>query len=351
MDARKELDDLPYEDLIARLASLAESSAPTSLDDLCRFLIERDRNTFTKFDTPRVVCLALLQKGKDGVARMIAALPEMRGVFYSQCVIEALWYAAEGQIIPESVMYSARLVPPLNAPLDAETVVAAASALNALVSESLQNEDTFERVVGFLFAEKFTSVLKTEDERCKFRTRVFDAFTRGRIKVTDALLCDFRQLIAREAREEEYQRFLETNPAFLDPLANTVISKHRLGAEFVTDFVIRRLDNKYLVVEIEKPSDQIFTSNNDFSAKFSHAFGQVLDFQQWIDNHPEYARTQLPALSSPRGLLIIGMASSLTSSQRQKLHRFNSNSNFVQVKCFDEVAQEAETLYRNIIHW
>ena len=46
--------------------------------------------------------------------------------------------------------------------------------------------------------------------------------------------------------------FLKTNPVFLDPLANVVIPKQQLANEMTTDFVIRRLDNEYIVVEIEK---------------------------------------------------------------------------------------------------
>ena len=129
-----------------------------------------------------------------------------------------------------------------------------------------------------------------------------------------------------------------------------MIPKQRLGLESVTDFVIRRLDSRYVLVEIEKPRDRIFTAANDFTAQFSHAFGQVLDFQQWVDDHTQYARHLMPEISSPRGLLIIGRSADLTPSKKQKLERFNVNSAKVDARTFDQVADEARRLYENIHH-
>lgn len=173
-------------------------------------------------------------------------------------------------------------------------------------------------------------------------------FTKGRIQITDDLICRFDEIVKSKENEEAYQTFLSKHPVFLDPLASEVFPKHRLGSDLITDFVIRRLDNKYILVEIEKPHDAVFTSGDDFSSKFTHAFGQVLDFQQWIDSHGEYARAKLPEISSPRGLVIIGSAAEFSEDQKKKLHRFNMNSSTVQVLTFDEVSLNARRLYLNI---
>ena len=57
MDVSKILEERPYEDVIATIAALAESSEPLSIENLGDFLRIRDHNTFTKFTTPRVACL------------------------------------------------------------------------------------------------------------------------------------------------------------------------------------------------------------------------------------------------------------------------------------------------------
>ena len=112
--------------------------------------------------------------------------------------------------------------------------------------------------------------------------------------------------------------------------------------------MIKRLDNEYLVVEIEKPQDGLFTQNNDFTANFIHAFGQVIDFQEWVDAHGEYARSRMPGISSPRGLLIIGRKTNLSQTQLSKLKRYVINSQFVEVLTYDDVIERAENLYNNI---
>ena len=78
------------------------------------------------------------------------------------------------------------------------------------------------------------------------------------------------------------------------------------GLEFVTDFVLRRLDNEYVLVEIEKPHDKLFGRGSDFSSKFTHAFGQILGFQEWVDENPAYARKFMPGIPPPRGLPVLG---------------------------------------------
>jgi hypothetical protein len=90
--------------------------------------------------------------------------------------------------------------------------------------------------------------------------------------------------------------------------------------------------------------DRIFTASNDFTAHFTHAFGQVLDFQQWVDSHGEYARHLLPGISSPRRLLIIGRRSELTEENSRKLQRFTDNSMRIDVMTFDDLLGNAASL-------
>jgi hypothetical protein len=122
----------------------------------------------------------------------------------------------------------------------------------------------------------------------------------------------------------------------MDPLASEIVPKQKLGIELVTDFVVRRLDNRYVLVEIEKPHDRLFTTAYDFSSRFTHAIGQIVDFQEWVDNHGEYARSLMPGISSPRGLLIMGLRSSLSERESAKLKRYCINSTSIDILTYDE---------------
>lgn len=74
----------------------------------------------------------------------------------------------------------------------------------------------------------------------------------------------------------------------------------------------------------------------------------MLDFQEWIDSHGEYARSLLPGISSPKGMLIIGRSTKLTIRQKRKLHMFNLSNSMVNVLTFDDVLNQTQHLYDNI---
>lgn len=167
-------------------------------------------------------------------------------------------------------------------------------------------------------------------------------------RLTPALTDEFDDMVAADLPEERYQRFLAENPVFLDPLAEAVIPKQRLGIEHVTDYAIRRHDGSWVLVEIEKPHDRIFTNASDFSRAFHHAFGQVIDFQRWVTANAAYARKLMPDISSPRGLLVIGRRGSLDSREQDKLRQFTHNSAGIDVLAFDDLAANARLLYRSV---
>lgn len=62
---------------------------------------------------------------------------------------------------------------------------------------------------------------------------------------------DFEHLVQENLLEQPYQQYLTEHSVIIDPLAAQVIDRQRLGLELTTDFVVRRLDNEYVLVEIE----------------------------------------------------------------------------------------------------
>jgi len=247
-------------------------------------------------------------------------------------------------------------VPPLDRPPSVDSREAAKQAFQEIVEESQLNGDLFQKLLLFLYQAIF-SLVSFEDEVSPDKERaatdlmrsiLFEVFTEPAIKITNRLILTFQTLIAENHAEEVYQRFLTKNPVFIDPLASEVIPKQKLGLEHVTDFVIRRLDDEYILVEIEKPQDTIFTGANDLTARFTHAYGQVLGFQEWVDAHGEYARSLMPGIFSPKGVLIVGMRNELSAEQVAKLKRLNINSRSIEVLTYDDLIRKAKDLYQNI---
>jgi len=170
------------------------------------------------------------------------------------------------------------------------------------------------------------------------------------LPINSTLLEEFSSLLdSSPEREEELHSFLVLNPILIDPLANEIRSKHELGDDFITDFIIRRLGNDYILVEIERSDQSLFNKNGDFSRALTHAIRQVLDFQTWIADHHEYANSKLPGIARPKGLVIIGRKDTSDKVMKRRLDEENfSRRGHIEIVTYDDLLETAETLYNNL---
>jgi hypothetical protein len=97
------------------------------------------------------------------------------------------------------------------------------------------------------------------------------------------LLKQFERLLDTcPEREEDLQRFLTDHPILIDPFVSVLYTKQELGSDFIADFVIRRMNDQYMLVEIEKSTALLFTKSGSFTSELNTAIGQVRDFQAWV---------------------------------------------------------------------
>jgi hypothetical protein len=351
MDIRKYLNSAKSsEDIYDKIASLGMDKNEKSIEVLKQFLLVRDSHTYDKFAIPHLACRALLWKGKKGVQTLLEAIPDSPGSIYPSSIVEVLWYASNKKHAPDIATSHIKLKPPLENEISQETEQEAKYAIREIVLRSKLNPDLFSNFVQFLYSNHWITAFQKDANVSKsFISMIFDVFVDSSILITKSLLEEFEALIKGKKSEEVYQRFLMKNPVFIDPLSSKVITKKKLGSEFITDFVVQRFDNEYLVVEIEKPQDSIFTQKGDLSSQFIHAFGQVIDFQEWISSNIAYAQKQLPGISSPHGILVIGLKQSLSEQQNKKLKKFVDNSNKIKVYTYDDLFSRAKNLYNNLI--
>ena len=360
MDIQAFIDTASNEILEEELCRLAKDHSPDSLATLEEFLRyhgrskENEDGTWSismKLTVIPLTAKALLQRGPAGVQSLVRALRHFSPQVNGTEVFAALWWAARGQFAPDPIREALALPsqprPELVRGLTADTIWAALDAVNQFAVEARTNPTLFRDIVSFLASSYQIRAFGSMDG--VGLDDFYDMMMSGAIKLSRALLQQFDAMIQQELQEEEYQVFLKEHPVFLDALAADVIPKQKLGIETVTDFVLRRYDNKYILVEIEKPQDRFFTRANHFTSCFTHAFGQVLDFQQWVDSHGEYAKTHMPGISSPRGLLVMGRRTDLTEKNRGKLHRFSTNSSAIEIVTFDDLLWNATSLYEAIL--
>lgn len=177
---------------------------------------------------------------------------------------------------------------------------------------------------------------------------VLHAIAKGTLAITDQLCAELTNLITQDLPERRYQDFFQQHPALLDPLASSVVPLQNFGEMWRTDFVIRRLDNQYIFVEIEKPQDTAFTAYPQPSVALSHALAQVLNWFVWVEDNISYAQSHgFPAIHSPGGVVVIGRNQNLSSEQRRLLAALNDLVGpRVTIRTFDDVLANA----RNVLH-
>lgn len=343
-----------FDEITDTIIRLADDDSPQAFESLTQFLRVKDPHTYGKHSTPAIACRALLGLGAKEVEAMYSALLNSDGVILPTIILDHLWHASHGEY-PSILFFTDRSAEafPVSPELPLDVQQHSGEAFRDFIAVAQENEGCFNVLINFLQHNQFMKSARLNANVGRLtpellRSDVFSMITDSTIRISKRLLGEYEQLLYSGDREETYQVFLENHPVLLDPLASEVFSKQSLGVEFKSDFVVKRLDNEYIVVEIEKPQDAIFTKSNNFSAPFSHALGQVVDFLEWVDTHGEYARSLMPEISAPKGLLVIGLRSQLSDWQRAKLRRLCVNLNHIEVVTFDDLLDRSNSLYQNL---
>jgi hypothetical protein len=171
--------------------------------------------------------------------------------------------------------------------------------------------------------------------------------------LSDALM-QFEALIEQPNVHEkrDVHTFLKSHDFILFPNPDAVKSEVPigLGTEFRIDFLIRRPDSSYLLIEIENPHAQLFTKAGDFSVAVNHALRQVEDWQEWIEANLPTVERYYPSIRSPEAWVIIGRDCQLSGPDRRRLARRNINMRGrVAIRTYDDMLRDAESYIQSIL--
>lgn len=157
--------------------------------------------------------------------------------------------------------------------------------------------------------------------------------------------------------ENRLHYFLKNNPFILDPYGE-VLSKPRwfypegkspLEKKYIEpDFVIKRPNCEYVVVEIERKDKKLQTLSGQPSSQFTQAHFQTTEFRDYIKYHHELISTDFPGIDMRcEYWLIIGMNNdeSETLSGRRRLLLENVRA---KVFTFDELLTRAQHWYKGV---
>lgn len=166
-------------------------------------------------------------------------------------------------------------------------------------------------------------------------------------------IAEFERLILQKPDEEPaFQDFLALHPQFLDPMAVTVWDRPSFHGAHTPDFVLRRADETYVVVEIETPGKLLMTSGRppQCSAECTHAESQIIEYRRFLNTRLHEVRHAFPNFSHADGLVVVGLERGLSSEQREALAATNETKHGIRVVGFDWLLKRAEAVRENLIH-
>jgi hypothetical protein len=131
-------------------------------------------------------------------------------------------------------------------------------------------------------------------------------------------------------------------------MALQVWSQPDLHGAHEPDFIIRRADNSYLIVEIETPGKQLVTQAGQMSAEATHAEKQATDYRAFLDERVVEARQHFPHYQGAECLAVIGLETLLTEQQAKSPKNANAGRHNVRIAGFDWLAKRVEAIIENI---
>lgn len=208
---------------------------------------------------------------------------------------------------------------------------------------SLPDEDTVLDVV----AGTFTQLPLLGPTVAK---ETFAALSSRWLAVSKPLLAEYERLILDHPGDEsEFQRFFSSHPQLLDPMAAEVWPQPDIHGAKKPDFVLRRFDNTYLVVEIETPTKSLVTKkNHQIAAPVTHAVSQATEYRRFIRRLPN-VNDHFPGLEDIHCLVVVGLERELDNDQAQALRNDNLRGDSLRIVGFDWLAQRAQVVQENFI--
>ena len=183
----------------------------------------------------------------------------------------------------------------------------------------------------------------------KAARELFAAISTRWLAVSGIVLAGFEKLIVdKPDNEPAFQDFLTQHPQLLDPMAAQIWPQPDIFGSREPDFIVRRTDNSYLVVEIECPSKALVTAGGQLTADVTHAEQQVTDYRSYLMRHYTSAALHLPNFDDPDCLVVTGLQRTLGARQLAVLKDANRHRHRLRIVGFDWLTDRARTIAANI---
>ena len=166
------------------------------------------------------------------------------------------------------------------------------------------------------------------------------------------IVTKFSRLLDKERLEQPVQEFIEENPILLARFhAKRLFPKPNIVGRFQADFAVVDSRKQLWLIELEKPSLQLFKKDRHPTQALMHAYCQVTD---WLEQYAKYPTAILDSLSlsvddvvTVRGAVIAGRSRDVTHDVIQRHLRNPPYANIEFMTC-DDLAADLLEISRNL---
>ena len=297
-----------------------------------------------EFEAPPAFCL--VRWGETGLDALIESARRTPTTKNRSLAVEILATLASGSRLPQLGQWvrekavCARIVDAIESWDD--LFAAARRRLSAYIL-SFEDEEEIAVTIGSEFQKVGFGAIS-------LARGLFAAMATRWMSVSLPTLAEFERLIVESRGDEAaFQSFLELHPQLVDPMVSEVWPRPRIHGAREPDFIVKRTDDTYLIVEIETPAKTLVTGSNRLSAEATHAVAQVADYVSFLSERFMSVRQSIPSFRQPEGLVLVGIEGKLNPEQARALRLENESRHRIHVAGFDWLAKRARSIVDNVV--
>lgn len=314
-----------------------------ALTSVCRLYEDMYDGITFNMEVKGPAAAALLAWENNGLLALTEAAKRTPTGKNSGLAMQFLAMAASGDV-PNRFF---RIDPVVDEKVDAAANVPAVRKLaNTLLVELILSFDDDDDVASYVG----TTLMGFSFSQAKAAKQLVTAVSRRWMAMSTPVLDEFDELIKTSPfNEPAFQAFLSSHPQLLDPIAHEVWPQPNLFGFREPDFIVKRADGTYMVVEIECPGKTLITAGGQISASVTHAEQQATDYRRnLIRKYPDI-RLHMPDFQEPDCLVVIGLERDPNSDQLQVLHDANQSRNHLRIVGFDWLLERGRTIAANVV--
>jgi hypothetical protein len=125
------------------------------------------------------------------------------------------------------------------------------------------------------------------------------------------------------------------------------IPKKKLAEKYEIDFLLKRIDGRWDIIEIERSNLHLFTKKFDLRKELIHAMQQVINYRSFCMRNYTYLSSENNLdIFAPKGYVIIGNA--LSDVERRKLDELNRNQTALEVHTYEYLIKRASRFTESV---